>query len=147
MTDILLVLARHAGHVLSRTQLLEETQGIAYEGYERSIDQHINGFQGNRIHAIMQAVTGNVDIPGGWVSIPFIRLGDMRMTEISDPIGTKEHPLFRRFWGRTGYMGAPARSTTVTVVLRMEAAMSVSLSFWRSGVSRSFLSGFPMSMA
>jgi anaerobic selenocysteine-containing dehydrogenase len=70
-----------------------------------SIDQHINGFQGNRIHAIMQAVTGNVDIPGGWVSIPFIRLGDMRMTEISDPIGSEEHPLFRRFWGRTSPYG------------------------------------------
>ena len=70
-----------------------------------SIDQHINGFQGNRIHSIMQAVTGNVDIPGGWVSIPFIRLGDMRVTEISDPIGTREHPLFRRFWGRTSPYG------------------------------------------
>jgi len=70
-----------------------------------SIDQHINGFQGNRIHSIMQAVTGNVDIPGGWVSIPFIRLGDMRMTEISDPIGSEEHPLFRRFWGRTSPYG------------------------------------------
>jgi len=70
-----------------------------------SIDQHINGFQGNRIHAIMQAVTGNVNNPGGWVSIPFIRLGDMRVTEISDPIGTREHPLFRRFWGRTSPYG------------------------------------------
>jgi anaerobic selenocysteine-containing dehydrogenase len=70
-----------------------------------SIDQHINGFQGNRIHSIMQAVTGNVDIPGGWVSIPFIRLGDMRLTEISDPIGSEEHPLFRRFWGRTSPYG------------------------------------------
>lgn len=70
-----------------------------------SIDQHINGFQGNRVQAILQAVTGNVDIPGGWVSIPFIRLGDMRVTEISDPIGTREHPLFRRFWGRTSPYG------------------------------------------
>ncbi len=70
-----------------------------------SIDQHINGFQGNRIQAILQAVTGNVDIPGGWVSIPFIRLGDMRVTEISDPIGTREHPLFRRFWGRISPYG------------------------------------------
>ena len=70
-----------------------------------SIDQHINGFQGNRVLSILQAVTGNVDIPGGWVSIPFIRLGDMRVTEISDPIGSKEHPLFRRFWGRTSPYG------------------------------------------
>lgn len=70
-----------------------------------SIDQHVNGFQGNRVHAILQAITGNIDVPGGWVNIPFIRLGDMRVTEISDPIGTEEHPLFRRFWGRTSPYG------------------------------------------
>ena len=43
--EILLALARHEGHVLNRTQLLEETQGIAYEGYERSIDQHIKNLR------------------------------------------------------------------------------------------------------
>jgi DNA-binding response OmpR family regulator len=43
--EILLALARHEGHVLSRSQLLEETQGIAYEGYERSIDQHIKNLR------------------------------------------------------------------------------------------------------
>ena len=43
--EILLALARHASRVLSRAQLLEETQGIAYEGYERSIDQHIKNLR------------------------------------------------------------------------------------------------------
>ena len=43
--EILLALARHQGHVLSRVQLLEETQGIAYEGYERTIDQHIKNLR------------------------------------------------------------------------------------------------------
>jgi two-component system alkaline phosphatase synthesis response regulator PhoP len=43
--EILLALVRHEGHVLSRSQLLEETQGIAYEGYERSIDQHIKNLR------------------------------------------------------------------------------------------------------
>ncbi len=43
--EVLLALARHAGQVLSRVQLLEETQGIAYEGYERSIDQHIKNLR------------------------------------------------------------------------------------------------------
>jgi DNA-binding response OmpR family regulator len=43
--EILLSLARHEGHVLNRSQLLEETQGIAYEGYERSIDQHIKNLR------------------------------------------------------------------------------------------------------
>ncbi len=43
--EILLALARHSGQVLSRVQLLEEAQGIAYEGYERSIDQHIKNLR------------------------------------------------------------------------------------------------------
>jgi len=43
--EILLALARHEGQVLSRVQLLEETQGIAYEGYERSIDQHVKNLR------------------------------------------------------------------------------------------------------
>ncbi|MDP2644104.1 MAG: molybdopterin-dependent oxidoreductase [Desulfobacterales bacterium] len=70
-----------------------------------SIDQHINGFQGNRAMAILQTITGNVDIPGSWVSIPFLRLGDLRVTEISEPIGAEAYPLFRRFWGRTSPYG------------------------------------------
>ncbi len=69
------------------------------------IDQHINGFQGNRALAILQVITGNVEIPGSWISIPMIRLGDLRMTEISDPIGADAHPLFKRFWGRQSPYG------------------------------------------
>ncbi|GAI33525.1 unnamed protein product, partial [marine sediment metagenome] len=30
-----------------------------------SIDQHVNGFQNNRVLALLQIVTGNIDIPGG----------------------------------------------------------------------------------
>jgi len=69
------------------------------------IDQHINGFQGNRVQAMLQIVTGNVDVPGAWASLPFIRLGDLRVTEISEPIGADLHPLFRHFWGRTSPYG------------------------------------------
>ena len=43
--ELLLALARNTGHVLSRSRLLEESQGIAYEGYERSIDQHIKNLR------------------------------------------------------------------------------------------------------
>lgn len=43
--ELLLALARNSGHVLSRSRLLEESQGIAYEGYERSIDQHIKNLR------------------------------------------------------------------------------------------------------
>ena len=43
--EILSALTRNAGRVLSRSQLLEESQGIAYEGYERSIDQHVKNLR------------------------------------------------------------------------------------------------------
>jgi len=70
-----------------------------------SIDQNLNGFQTNRAQAILQIITGNVDIKGGWVSIPFIRLGDLRVPEVGEPVGAESHPLFRRFWGRTSPYG------------------------------------------
>lgn len=43
--ELLSALARNAGRVLTRLQLLEESQGVAYEGYERSIDQHIKNLR------------------------------------------------------------------------------------------------------
>jgi DNA-binding response OmpR family regulator len=61
--DILTVLTRHQGRVLSRLQLLEETQGVAYDGFERSIDQHIKNLRRKLRHAagdtpIIQTVYG-----------------------------------------------------------------------------------------
>ncbi len=70
-----------------------------------SIDQHINGFQTNRVLSLLQIVTGNVDVAGGWTTIPFIRLGDLRVPEVGEPVGAESHPLFRRFWGRVSPYG------------------------------------------
>ncbi|MEM9775925.1 MAG: winged helix-turn-helix domain-containing protein [Chloroflexota bacterium] len=43
--EILVALVEHRGRVLSRLQLLDATQGIAFEGFERSIDQHIKNLR------------------------------------------------------------------------------------------------------
>ena len=42
---ILVLLASHPGRVYSRLQLLEDTQGMAFEGYERTIDAHIKNLR------------------------------------------------------------------------------------------------------
>lgn len=42
---LLSVLAEQPGRVFSRLQLLEATQGAAYEGYERTIDAHIKNLR------------------------------------------------------------------------------------------------------
>ena len=43
--DILVALTAHKGRVLSRVQILDATQGIAFEGFERTIDQHIKNLR------------------------------------------------------------------------------------------------------
>jgi two-component system alkaline phosphatase synthesis response regulator PhoP len=43
--DLLLVLARNPGRVFSRMELLDRVQGMAYEGYERTIDVHIKNLR------------------------------------------------------------------------------------------------------
>jgi DNA-binding response OmpR family regulator len=42
---LLAALAAQPGRVFSRAQLLEATQGVAYEGYERTIDAHIKNLR------------------------------------------------------------------------------------------------------
>ena len=43
--DLLAALAAHPGRVYTRLQLLELTQGQAYEGYERTVDSHIKNLR------------------------------------------------------------------------------------------------------
>lgn len=43
--SILVTLASHPGRVFSRLQLLEKSQGSAYEGYERTIDAHVKNLR------------------------------------------------------------------------------------------------------
>ena len=40
--DLLLYLARHAGRVYSRAQLLDKVWGYGHEGYEHTVNSHIN---------------------------------------------------------------------------------------------------------
>ncbi len=48
---ILALLAEHPGQVFSRLQILEQVYGDVYEGYERSIDTHINNLR-RKIEAV-----------------------------------------------------------------------------------------------
>ncbi|TKJ29040.1 MAG: DNA-binding response regulator [Chloroflexi bacterium B3_Chlor] len=43
--DLLATLMQDAGRAFTRSQLLEQTQGYAYEGYERTIDVHIKNLR------------------------------------------------------------------------------------------------------
>ncbi len=43
--DILAAFMRHPGQAFTRLQLVEAAQGVAYEGYERVMDQHIKNLR------------------------------------------------------------------------------------------------------
>lgn len=43
--DLLATLAAHPGRVYSRMQLMEAAQGVAFEGYERTIDAHVKNLR------------------------------------------------------------------------------------------------------
>jgi len=43
--DILATMAAHPGRVYTRMQLMEAAQGVAYEGYERTMDAHVKNLR------------------------------------------------------------------------------------------------------
>jgi two-component system alkaline phosphatase synthesis response regulator PhoP len=43
--DLLVVLARAPGRVFSRMELLDRVQGVAFEGYERTVDVHVKNLR------------------------------------------------------------------------------------------------------
>ena len=65
-----------------------------------SFDQQENGMQTMRALSILQAITGNVNKPGSWVRVPFLKLSDLRVPVEEKPIGVEEYPLFHEVWGR-----------------------------------------------
>jgi len=90
---------REISRIFARARSASIIQGI------NSLDDHINGFQNNRALAILHAITGNYDIPGGWATNPFMKLSDLRLPVGGEPIGADTFPMFRSLWGRTSPYG------------------------------------------
>ncbi len=67
-----------------------------------ALDLQLTSVQNSRAMAILQALTGNIDVEGGWITISRLRLDNLRLPEkVSEkPIGAEEYPVFYGFWGR-----------------------------------------------
>lgn len=70
-----------------------------------SLDQHRNGLQNSRVLSLLQAVTGNFAVPGGWVTIPRVPTGNLSLPDAEPPIGAAEYPIFSQLWGRKSPYG------------------------------------------
>ncbi|MEM0314169.1 MAG: molybdopterin-dependent oxidoreductase [Candidatus Bathyarchaeia archaeon] len=69
-----------------------------------TLDQTVNGIQNSRALAILQTITGNIQVPGGWTRVPRLRFG-IKLSLIGKPMGADEYPLFYQIWGRTSAFG------------------------------------------
>lgn len=70
-----------------------------------TLDRQANDVQNSRALAILQTVTGNIEIPGGWVANRILPLTDLRIPVEEKPIGTEEYPLHNELWGRVAAYG------------------------------------------
>jgi len=73
-----------------------------YQGFN-TLDQTTSGFQSARAIPIMQAITGNVDIPGGFVHRAMLK--EVKSTRLAhmlkaEPLWQDKYPLMYEIWGR-----------------------------------------------
>ncbi len=68
-------------------------------------DQTANGTQNSRAFSILQAITGNINVPGGWVTSPSPRLGNVGLSVEGEPVGSDQYPLFFELWGKKSPYG------------------------------------------
>ena len=86
---------KRAARIFAGTKPGAIVQGVC------SLERQGNNMQNNRVLAILQAITGNVDVPGGWVPMQAIRFTDLRLPVKEEPMGAQEYPLFYNAWGLT----------------------------------------------
>lgn len=88
---------------LARVFAASKGAGI-YQGTNTQ-DQTANGTQNSRAFAILQTITGNINVKGGWVISPRLRLGNIGSNIDEKPLGAEEYPLFYEVWGRKSPYG------------------------------------------
>lgn len=68
-----------------------------------TLDLQPSGVQNSRSVAILQTLTGNLDIPGGFISPPRLPMRSLRLPHLvsAPPLGLDRFPLFYEVMGRT----------------------------------------------
>ena len=86
-------------------RLFAATKGASIFQGTCTQDQTANGTQNSRAFAVLQTITGNINVPGGWVTSPPPRFGHPGYSVEGMPLGGDEYPLFYELWGRKAPYG------------------------------------------
>ena len=94
-----------ADDIRKLAKLFAGTKGASIFQGTCTQDQTANGTQNSRAFGVLQTITGNINVPGGWVTSPPPRFGNPGFSLGGDPIGSEKYPLFFDLWGRKAPYG------------------------------------------
>ncbi|MFC1533778.1 molybdopterin-dependent oxidoreductase [Thermodesulfobacteriota bacterium] len=94
-----------AKEIRKLARLFANTKGAGIYQGTCTQDQTANGTQNSRAFSILQVITGNINVPGGWVISPRLAFGNVGLKVEGNPLGTDQYPLFFEIWGRKSPYG------------------------------------------
>ncbi len=94
-----------AEEIRSLARLFAGTRGASIYQGTCTQDQTAGGTQNSRAFSVLQIITGNLNVPGGWVISPRSPFGNVGLNVEGDPLGMDEYPLFIEVWGRKSPYG------------------------------------------
>ena len=94
-----------ADDIRELARLFANTKGASIFQGTCTQDQTANGTQNSRAFAVLQTITGNINVPGGWVTSPPPRFGHPGYSVEGEPLGGDQYPLFVDLWGRKAPYG------------------------------------------
>ncbi|HPJ68967.1 MAG TPA: molybdopterin-dependent oxidoreductase [Desulfobacteraceae bacterium] len=86
-------------------RLFAATKGASIYQGTCTQDQTASGTQTSRAFSVLQVITGNINIPGGWVISPRLRFGNVGAGTKSPPLGADKYPIFYEVFGRKSPYG------------------------------------------
>ena len=87
------------------SRLFATTKGASIYQGTCTQDQSANGTQSSRAFSILQVITGNINVPGGWVISPRLKFGNVGLGAETEPLGADQYPIFYEVFGRKSPYG------------------------------------------
>jgi anaerobic selenocysteine-containing dehydrogenase len=94
-----------ADNIRKLARIFATTPGAAIYQGTCTQDQQANGTQTDRALAILQTIVGGINVPGGWVLSPRLRIKNIGLPMEGQPLGTEKYPMFYELWGRKSPYG------------------------------------------
>lgn len=94
-----------ADQIRKLARMFASTKGAGIYQGTCTQDQTANGTQSSRAFSVLQVITGNINVPGGWVISPRLAFGNVGLKVEGEPLGADQFPLFFEVWGRKSPYG------------------------------------------